>query len=111
MSEYNAKNYTEQGGDVTHIGGTLEFGEGAEVKNFPGGGYTLPSATITRLGGIKVGEGLLITEEGVLSVEGITPVPNMPNTNAATLSDLVINFNALLTAMKSVGIMASDPEG
>ena len=23
MSEYNAKNYTEQGGDVTHIGGKL----------------------------------------------------------------------------------------
>lgn len=25
MSEYNAKNYTEQGGDVTHIGGKLIF--------------------------------------------------------------------------------------
>ena len=23
MSEYNAKNYTEQGGDITHIGGKL----------------------------------------------------------------------------------------
>ena len=29
MSEYNAKNYTEQGGDVTHIGGKLVFDEGA----------------------------------------------------------------------------------
>ena len=25
MSEYNAKNYTEQGGEVTHIGGTVEI--------------------------------------------------------------------------------------
>lgn len=30
MSTYNTKNYTEQGGDVTHIGGKLVFDEGAE---------------------------------------------------------------------------------
>lgn len=32
MSNYNAKNYTEQGGDVTHIGGTLIIEEGATVE-------------------------------------------------------------------------------
>lgn len=32
MSEYNAKNYTEQGGDVTHIGGVLQFEEGGKLK-------------------------------------------------------------------------------
>ena len=32
MSEYNAKNYTEQGGDVTHIGGKLVFDEGGSVE-------------------------------------------------------------------------------
>lgn len=31
MSTYNTKNYTEQGGDVTHIGGKLLFDEGAEL--------------------------------------------------------------------------------
>ena len=36
MSEYNPKNYTEQGGDKTVIGGTLEFLDGAEVRNYPG---------------------------------------------------------------------------
>ncbi len=35
MSEYNAKNYTEQGGDVTHIGGRLVFEEGASVEGLP----------------------------------------------------------------------------
>ena len=25
MAEYNCKNYTEQGGDVTHIGGSIVF--------------------------------------------------------------------------------------
>ena len=29
---YNVKNYTEQGGDVTHIGGKLVFEEGASVE-------------------------------------------------------------------------------
>ncbi len=32
MSEYNAKNYTEQGGEVTHIGGKLIFDDGAKLK-------------------------------------------------------------------------------
>ena len=32
---YNAKNYTEQGGDVTHIGGTLIIEEGASVEGLP----------------------------------------------------------------------------
>jgi hypothetical protein len=30
------KNYTEQGGDVTHIGGKLVFDEGASVEGLPG---------------------------------------------------------------------------
>ena len=32
MSDYNAKNYTEQGGEVTHIGGKLIFDDGAKLK-------------------------------------------------------------------------------
>ena len=35
MSDYNVKNYTEQGGDVTHIGGKLVFDEGAQVDGLP----------------------------------------------------------------------------
>ena len=35
MSEYNAKNYTEQGGEKTVIGGTLEIQEGASVTGLP----------------------------------------------------------------------------
>ena len=34
---YNVKNYTEQGGEVTHIGGKLIFDEGAVVEGFPAG--------------------------------------------------------------------------
>ena len=32
---YNAKNYTEQGGEKTVIGGTLEILEGASVTGLP----------------------------------------------------------------------------
>ena len=35
MSDYNAKNYTEQGGEKTVIGGTLEISEGASVTGLP----------------------------------------------------------------------------
>ena len=35
MSEYNAKNYTEQGGEKTIIGGTLEIKQGASITGLP----------------------------------------------------------------------------
>ena len=71
MSEYSAKNYTEQGGEITHIGGTLIIEEGATVEGLPSGDeYVLPIASASELGGIKVGEGLSIDEEGILSADG-----------------------------------------
>lgn len=33
---HTSKNYKEQGGDTSVIGGTLEFLSGAKIKNFPG---------------------------------------------------------------------------
>ncbi len=47
MSEYNVKNYTEQGGEVTHIGGQLVFDEGAGITGFPGAANLKPKATET----------------------------------------------------------------
>ena len=32
---YNVKNYTDQGGETTVIGGTLEIKEGASLTGFP----------------------------------------------------------------------------
>lgn len=40
-----------------------------------GGGYVLPAATAETLGGIKVGEGLSVTEDGTLSAQGGGDVP------------------------------------
>lgn len=41
---YNTKNYTEQGGAVTHIGGALQFDEGACITGFPGA-QNMPAET------------------------------------------------------------------
>ena len=48
---YNTKNYTEQGGEKTVIGGTLEFGPESKVVN-------LPEASKTTVGGVKAAANL-----------------------------------------------------
>ena len=48
---YNAKNYTEQGGEKTVIGGTVEFGTDAKVTG-------LPAATKTSTGGVMAVDNL-----------------------------------------------------
>lgn len=35
-----------------------------------GGSYTLPTATASRLGGVKIGSGVTVTDDGTISVEG-----------------------------------------
>lgn len=68
---YNAKNYTEQGGEKTVIGGTLEIKEGAVVTGLP-------------------------------------VLDNQAASTAATVEDLVTDFNALLTKLKTAELMISD---
>ena len=127
MSGYNAKNYTEQGGEVTHIGGKLVFDEGATVEGFPGGGgsggggssYELPVASETQLGGVKVGDGLSIND-GVLSADPYTlpeatvetrgavkSAESQDEINTTDLSVLVRAFNSLIAKLKNAGLMAS----
>ena len=78
MSEYNVKNYTEQGGDVTHIGGKLIIEEGALVEGLP-----FPSGSIT-------------------------PAANQVASEATTIAALKDDFNALITKLKTAGLMAAD---
>jgi len=53
---------------IESIGDNLELGEDGVLKAIMPEGYTLPAATADTLGGVKVGSGLAIDEEGVLSV-------------------------------------------
>jgi hypothetical protein len=116
---YNTKNYTEQGGEKTVIGGTLEFKEGATIT-----GVTFPDlepATETTLGGIKAEAKtedetvpVRIDEEGFLFIPAYPVVPEIPkaeNQAASTAEDaeaLVTDFNELLAKLKAAGLMESD---
>ena len=44
---YNSKNYTEQGGERTVIGGALVFEEGSTIEGFPGAANQADSTATT----------------------------------------------------------------
>ena len=107
---HNTKNFMAHGGNELVIGGKLTVLPGAVVEGLDGGGgsgYTLPAATASTLGGIKVGSGLSITAEGVLSADGITPAAAQADSEAATIAALKADFNALLAALRTAGLLAA----
>lgn len=114
---HNTKNFMAHGGNELVIGGKLTILPGAVVKGLDGGGgsgYTLPAATASTLGGIKVGSGLSITAEGVLSADGITPAAAQADSEATTIATLKADFNALLAALRTAGLLAettAEPSG
>ena len=87
---YSVKNYTEQGGEVTHIGGKLVFDEGAtcEGTEIPSS-YVLPEASAEAIGGVKL-------------------VANQEASTATTVDELKEDLNTLLAALKAAGVMAAD---
>ena len=62
------KNYTEQGGERTIIGGELVIEEGAQITGLPSS--DVPVATADTPGIVKPGSGLTVDGEGALSVTG-----------------------------------------
>lgn len=119
MSEYNAKNYTEQGGEKTVIGGTLEILEGASVTGLPSASLSI--ATETTLGGIKAAAKTetdtvpaKVGSDGILYVPTYPSVPepsvaeNQLASTATDITGLLADFNALLAKLKTAGLMAPD---
>lgn len=114
MGGYNAKNYTEQGGDVTHIAGKLVIEEGGEVEGFDGGGgsYTLPVASAETLGGVKAAaktdESVKVAadEQGNLYVKAFPQIAHQGDASSA--EDIVEKYNALLDALETAGLMAAE---
>ena len=112
---YNTKNYTEQAGEKTVIGGELEIlpgakikaDEGAEVEGFGGGGeYVLPIATQNTLGGVKAGTSgpVRIDNDGVVY---LTTAGCQAESEATDVEGVVSDFNALLAKLKTAGLMDS----
>ena len=120
---YNTKNYTEQGGEKTIIGGTLEIKDGASVTGLSAD--PLLVATEDTLGGVKAaaaGEDdtveVKIGEDSKLyvptyptdateSISGLVKAAaNQADSMAEDTVTLVTDFNALLAKLKAAGLMA-----
>ena len=92
---YNAKNYTEQGGEVTHIGGKLVFDEGGRIAGFPGAENFTPKNTNTAadirsdLNGLITklkNAGIIIPDSWNLSVLACPTPASMPTSETAANS-------------------------
>ena len=93
-------------GDTPYIGGNGNWWIGnTDLNVAASGGYTLPKATTESLGGIKVGQGLEITQDGVLSaqVTDITvDVPVYTHVSSATsTADLATELLPIVNNMYS----------
>jgi hypothetical protein len=117
---YNTKNYTEQGGEKTVIGGVLEIKEGATVTGIA---VTAAPASELSLGGIKAsaktsGDTVEVKIGGdaklyVPTYPTVSEVPVAANQTLSTAEDiteLVEDFNALLAKLKTAGLMAPDEQ-
>ena len=81
---YNAKNYTEQGGDVTRFGGKVIFEEGSRIEGLPA--PTIPDAGPETKGLVRQGA-------AVADAAGETPTST--------------EYNALLASLRAAGIIAT----
>lgn len=63
-----------------------------------GEGYTLPPASATTLGGVKIGSGISVTADGVISAEGGGGTPyELPAATANTLGGIKVGDNLTIT--------------
>ena len=77
MSEYNTKNYTEQGGERTVIGGELVIAPGGKLTDNSGAAEETEAVTL----------------------------PYLANSTQSTAANVVKDFNALLILMRAQGLM------
>jgi len=99
---YNTKNYTEQGGDVTHIGGKLIIEQGAEVE-ISGVAYTAGD-NITIVGN-KISATDTTYKAATASTRGLV---KQAAAVADATNDAVTTVNALLASLRAAGILAAE---
>lgn len=68
--------------------------------------YSLPTATETRLGGIKVGENLTITSDGTLNASGGDPY-ELPPATTTDLGGVIVGDNLSITEQ---GVLSADAQ-
>lgn len=62
-----------------------------------GEGYTLPPASATTLGGVKIGSGISVTADGVISANGGGASYELPAATADTLGGIKVGNNLTIT--------------
>jgi len=99
---YNTLNYTEQGGEVTHIGGTLVIETGASVTG-------ITTATIVdNLTSTDINKALSANQGKVLKDAIDAKVAANQAASVEVSYPTVAEFNALLTKLKAAGLMVAD---
>ena len=92
---YNAKNYVEQGGDVTVIGGELNVAAGGKITAAGTQANTIANLTITaNLTGINGTDTFMSAEQAAAL--------------GADLAAIATKLNAVIAALEGVGILASE---
>lgn len=91
----NVKNYTDQGGDKTIIGGELHICKGAKFTFEQG--VNVQSDASTHCGPF------VVDKQGNMRV---SPIAYQPDSKAAT--SVQKDFNALLAKLREAGLMASE---
>ena len=84
---HNTRNYFAHGGSELVIGGRLTFLPGASVEGADGL-FDLPDAPIG---------------------DGVAQLPALPDSEASTVTALRQDYNSLLAALRTAGIMAPAP--
>lgn len=80
-----------------------------------GGGYVLPVATASRLGGVKIGSGISVEEDGTISASGggSGEIKNLDNGMLSHVTDssyITVNLDVPLTAGKEYKITIRDAQ-
>ncbi len=72
-------------------------------SNVDGDGYVLPAATATRLGGVKVGDGLSVKADGTISVDSASVAEKVGSSIVDGLAETDENVNAMLDEVYGTG--------
>ena len=107
---YTTKNYNDQGGDLLHIGGTLEFGDGAKVEGFPGA-VNQAKSTATSVADLKGDLNALLTnlkDAGLMTGDAWNVSIAGPLSNLPTEADTTNAGHATITIEDNVITVALD---
>ena len=111
------KNYSTDDGNTWVVGGKLVIEEGAKVEGLNSDDSddsdTIPIASDSVLGGVKVGNGLSVTSDGILSIApasttvvgGVKKLPYTEDFEDVNFSGFESHFNQFLAALREAGIM------